>query len=262
MAVKKAKGIGKGGVIAIASVVLIGVGVGLYFLLRKKEGEGEGEGEGEEEDTKAPVVTGDEGGGSTEPSTSCKYKAPTGLTISAPEWMRSSKSNVKAFQTWVDKNKGFAFLDVENCAYVNFCTGDRSTLKDKVCGSWGQQTQKMWNLYGEEYQKTLTKEKADTCTSWKTWFYKKYLPYLQKKEIKGETDAQKNLRKSQLEKVYDAKKDEAKLKALSKGSYYSAMKKDKCRFPDNIGFDGTRSYYDIQSNMTGEIDELRGTEIF
>ena len=115
----------------IVSVVVIGAGVGLYFLLRKPKKEEE---KVDEESNQEKATS---GGGSSASKT---------VKIDKPDWV-----NPKKFQTWMDENYPYFYKDIDG-KYKNFCKATTGFERvAKVCGGWGEQTQKAWNKYGKKY---------------------------------------------------------------------------------------------------------------
>jgi hypothetical protein len=128
MAVKKSN---KAIIWITVSILVIGGGIGLYFLLKKPKDEESTEDTGGTEDK------------STSGSGSSKSE---NVKIDKPDWV-----DTKKFQTWMDENHPYFYKDTDG-KYKNFCKATTGYERvSKVCGGWGQQTQKAWNTYGKKY---------------------------------------------------------------------------------------------------------------
>ena len=128
MAVKKGN---KALIWTTVSILVICGGIGLYFLLKKPK---------EEESSEDTGVTEDK---STSGSGSSKSES---VKIDKPDWV-----DTKKFQTWMDENHPYFYKDTDG-KYKNFCKATTGYERvAKVCGGWGQQTQKAWNNYGKKY---------------------------------------------------------------------------------------------------------------
>jgi len=152
----QAKGLSITATWIIISTVLIGTGLGLYFLLRKPK---------EEESTEDTEST-DDGSSSSSSSSSSSEK----IKIEKPSWV-----DAKKFQTWMDDNHPYFYKDTDG-KYKNFCkatTGHDRVAK--VCGGWGEQTQKAWNKYSKGYGEYVKTKMAEQKQSKETYEWVKNL---------------------------------------------------------------------------------------
>jgi hypothetical protein len=122
-------------IIVISSVVLIGAGIGLYYYLRKPK---------DDESTDESI----DSSSSSSSSGKCVLRGiPTEL---------KDKNGVIAFQTWLDERYPYWHLYSKTNKYTNVCkaTTGHDRVATEGCGSYGCQTQGLWDKYKDEYLKS------------------------------------------------------------------------------------------------------------